>query len=78
MRDNSLRIFSLDGVPIIEIDNPNFKARFSIGDAAERHPFLFSGVDFYAPNADLERLRRAAAAFNAIMREPIAQHEAAE
>lgn len=76
MRNNSLPIFSIDSAPLLIVENrscgPCVKLRESNGYEFDQ------GVDFYMPAEYLERLQRAADAFNAIMREPVAPAQAAE
>jgi hypothetical protein len=76
MRNNSMPIFSLDSAPLLSVEDRSCGPCLKLRDSQD--PIFSQGVDFYTPNEDLSRLQRAADAFNAVMREPIENREAAE
>lgn len=71
MRNVSTPYFDLDGAPLLNVEQGNSGACLKVRDSQDDR--ISPSVNFYARNEDYERLRRAAEAFNAIMREPIAQ-----
>lgn len=71
MRDNSIAIFEIDGAPVFTVSERPCGARLTLSDSQDGK--FGQAVDVYARNEDADRLRRAAEAFNAIMREPVAQ-----
>lgn len=76
MRNNSMPIFSLDSAPLLSVEDRSCGPCLKLRDSQD--PVFSQGVDFYAPNEDIGRLRRAAESFNAIMREPVEHKEAAQ
>ena len=67
----------IDGLPVLVVKKGSIGCHLALRDSQDRASA--PGVDFYAPNIDAERLRRAADAFNREMqREPVAQQQAAE
>ena len=76
MHNNSISLFRLDGEPKLEF-SPGVSSgpRITVSDRGSGVVF---GVDFYIPAEHAERVKRAVESFNAIMREPVAQAEAAE
>ena len=66
MFDNSISLFSLDDAPILEfVENADARSCVVVrdGDRTTR------SVDFYIPPAFDERVKRAVAAFQAVMNE---------
>lgn len=59
----------IDGAPVLTVTKGSIGCHLRISDGGETPP----GIDVWAPNEDADRLRRAAYAFNEIMREPVAQ-----
>lgn len=71
MRNNSVPLFHLDNAPALKFQITPSGPRLTIGE-----PGSYDGVDFYIEDAHAERVKRAVAAFMAVMNE-VAQ-EAAE
>lgn len=76
MRNHSIALFNLDGAPMLRLETRASGPCFSVRDSQDEA--FMQGVDFYTPTEDAARLARAVEAFNEIMREPVAQAEAAE
>lgn len=62
----------IKGVPVLTVTKGSIGCHLRISDGRDTAP----GIDVWAPNEDVERLRRAVDAFNAIMRAPVAQQAA--
>lgn len=71
MRNHSIALFNIDGAPLLGFSMTASGPRLTMRDSQD--DVFAAAVDFYAPNEDAERLRRATEAFNEVMREPVAQ-----
>ncbi len=76
MRNHSIALFQIEGAPVLRVETRASGPCLIMRDSQDEQ--FVSGVDFYTPNEDADRIKRAVEAFNEIMREPVAQAEAAE
>ncbi len=76
MRNHSIALFQIEGAPVLRVETRAASLCLIMRDSQDEQ--FVSGVDFYMPNEDAERVMRAVDAFNEIMREPVAQQQAAE